>query len=74
MEKLEATLRGAFKSFTIWFNGLMATALAAIPVATTMLPQLQGTVPDNVYKWMLLATIVGNFILRLKTNKALKDK
>jgi len=74
MDKLKATIKGAFKSFTIWFNGIMAAALALVPAASAMLPQLQGAVPDQVYKWLMLTTIIGNFVLRVKTDKPLHEK
>ena len=74
MQKIIATVRGSFKSFTMWFNGVMASVLAAFPVLHDSLPQLSDYLTQDIYKKLMAVTIVGNIILRVKTNKALHEK
>ena len=74
MDKLKASIRGAFKSFTMWFNAIMATAIAALPSLHDALPSLQQYIDPAFYKHLFVVTIVGNILLRVKTNKALHDK
>ncbi len=72
--KISADLSRAHKSFTIWFNGLMAIAVTALPMAQDNLPQLQDYFPANFYHYLMGALIVGNIALRFKTNGALAEK
>lgn len=72
MDTLKAKLAGARKSLTIWFNGC---ALALLPLVTNIqdvLPTLQQFAPD--IKWFAMAVILGNALLRFKTNNGLEHK
>ncbi len=71
---VKAHLKGALRSFTIWFNALMAIAVTALPVAQDSFPQLQDYLPTNLYHWAMGALIVGNLLLRVKTNCSLAEK
>ena len=62
------------KSMTIWFNGLMLTLMEVIPFAQDQFPQLQAYVSPNFYKHAMIALVVGNIILRFKTNSKLSNK
>ena len=73
-DKVYADLKRAHHSFTIWFNGLMGTAVVVLPALQDQLPQLQEYVPANLYHYAMGTLIVGNIILRFKTNSALADK
>ena len=67
------TIKAWWKSMTIWFNSAL-TALAAIVTSPDLMSQLQlvkAYVPDNIYKWLFLVTIVGNLLLRKKTNSGI---
>ena len=64
----------AHKSLTIWFNGIMGAAVVALPIAQDNFAQLQDYLPANPYHSMMGAVVVGNIILRFKTNGALAEK
>lgn len=72
--KLSADAAKAHKSLTIWFNSIMGMAVVAMPALQDQLPQLQGYLPANLYHYAMGMLIVGNIILRFKTNGALADK
>lgn len=74
LSKIKADLVRAHKSFTIWFNGIMGMAVVFLPLAQEQLPQLQDYLPASLYHYGMGALIVGNIILRFKTNGALADK
>ena len=60
-------LKGAYKSFTIWFNsvGLLLLSLA---VTDPLLVEYMGE------HGLILVVITGNMILRFKTSDSLADK
>ena len=65
---------GASKSWTIWFNGICGTLMALLPMVQEYLPYLQQALTPNAYRWMLIGFVVGNVLLRIKTDSALIDK
>lgn len=67
-------LKGCYKSFTIWFNGLALSFLSLFELFHDSLPELSQYVPDNIYKKVGLAIVVGNLALRFKTSKPLQEK
>lgn len=71
-------ISGCFKSWTMWFNGLLAIALpfADQLVAQLMvaLPQLKEFLGTNIYMKVGLLAVILNMMLRAKTTTALKDK
>ena len=71
---MKNTLHGAFKSWTIWFNGLVATVLVALPMIQDALPLLAQYLDNAIYKQIGLVVVVINLLLRIKTTKALADK
>lgn len=71
---MKDTIMGAFKSMTIWFNTLVAAFIFALPELQMALPQMAGYLPIEIYKWLALAVILSNIVLRFKTNEALKHK
>ncbi len=74
LSKLRANLVKAHKSMTIWFNGVMAAAVVALPMLQEQMPQLQEYLPASLYHYGMGALIVGNIVLRFKTNGALAEK
>ena len=74
MNKIIPHLRGAIKSWTIRFNAISAAVLGAIPILQNQLPQFQEYINDADYKKIAFWLIIGNTILRVKTNKSLADK
>jgi hypothetical protein len=72
--QVKDTLIGASKSFTIWFNGLVLAALPVLDYAAGVLPQLQQYIGPETYKLAGLVVIIGNILLRFKTNTPLADK
>lgn len=67
-------LAGALRSWTIWFNNTFGVALLLIPVIQEQMPNLQPYFDANTYKYLMLALIVGNILLRFKTTVALENK
>lgn len=72
--RIKADLVKAHRSWTIWFNSAMGAVVVALPMAQDSLPQLQDYLPANLYHYLMGALIVGNILLRFKTNAALADK
>ncbi len=70
MEKL----KGAWKSLTIWFNGVVLAIVPMIDTVKENLPALgQYMTPENL-KVVGLAVLVLNIVLRFKTNRSLAEK
>lgn len=67
-------LKNAWKSLTIWFNGLLAAFVAGAPVLQEQLPQLASYIPADVYKQCMFVAIIGNIMLRFRTSNSLADK
>lgn len=77
-DSMRDTVRGAWRSVTIWFNAVLATLLVIVPEAASYavanLPQLQPYIPENVYKLLMLVALVGNIALRFKTSRPLDQR
>lgn len=71
---LKPKLQKLHKSATIWFNSVGATIVVGLPQAQDMFPNLMGHIPDKFYHYGMAVLVVGNILLRFKTNKALQDK
>lgn len=67
-------LRGAFRSYTIWFNSVAATALPALDYAQSNLSIIKEVLPEHWYGLFVAAVFAGNVVLRFKTNCDLGDK
>ncbi len=74
LAKLKADVVKVHKSMTIWFNSVMGMMVVGLPVAQDSMPQLQEYLPAGLYHYLMGALIVGNILLRFKTNGALADK
>lgn len=72
MEELKAWLRGAAKSVTMWWNSVCGVVAAVITDLPNVLPDIAHVVSPEIYKWLLFANIIGNMLLRVKTNTSLK--
>ena len=71
-------IRGAFKSLTMWVNGLF---LAAFPFANEIvsgvqdnLPQMSQYIPENIFKTLGVIVVVFNIYLRVRTKRSLEEK
>jgi hypothetical protein len=73
-KKFQAGAARAHTSLTIWFNSLMGALVVGLPYAQDSLPQLQEYLPANLYHDLMGALVVGNILLRFKTDRALADK
>lgn len=68
-------LKNSWKSFTIWFNGLMLAVVPFIDQAKELVPQLENYIDEHIFKQLMLWLIVGgNVLLRFKTSKDLAEK
>lgn len=74
MKKFIEMLKGSAKSLTIWFNGLLGSALVAVPLVQDSLPQLQDYLSTADYKRLVGVLVIGNILLRFKTAKPLDQK
>jgi hypothetical protein len=69
-----AKLRGALRSWTVWFNSLAALAWAFLPDLLDWMPSVAPYVDEGIYKKAMLVLLVGNLALRFKTRHGLGDK
>ena len=67
-------IKGAWRSWVIWTNGIAGTLVVLLPVAQDSFPQLQQYIPANVYQWGMAIVIAANIILRFKTTMDLSEK
>lgn len=67
-------LRGAWRSATVWFNSTLLAMLPLFEAVKSSVPELQSYLPDSAYKWVGLAVVVGNLLLRFKTNTDLAHR
>lgn len=73
-DAFRADIAKAHKSLTLWFNSILGAAIVLLPMVQAQLPQLQGALPDNLYKYAAFLLAVGNGLLRFKTDRALREK
>ena len=67
-------VKGAWRSWTIWFNGVGIAIVGFWPDLVSNFPTLQGYVSESIFKGTMGAILVINLILRFKTTKDLADK
>lgn len=75
---MNAKIRGALKSVTMWVNALF---LALYPFASKIasglhdsMPALSEYLPTNIYKGVGIALVVFNLYQRTRTNQSLEAK
>lgn len=71
---MKKKIRGAKRSLTIWINSAFASISVALPIAQDQIPQVKPFIPPEIYHYMLMFVIVGNVLLRFRTNKGLDEK
>lgn len=74
LKNLKEDLKRAHLSLTLWFNGVAGTLVVALPEAQASFPQLQEYIPADTYRLVMGVLIVGNMLLRFRTDKALRAK
>ena len=75
MGTLNDKLTGAWKSFTIWFNGFWMVIIPLFDQAKDFLPQIKDYIDQSTFNHVMLFLIVaGNILLRFKTKHDLADK
>jgi hypothetical protein len=67
-------IRNAWRSWTIWFNGIMAVTIPALPLLADQIPQMQPFLSPALYQWIGGLIVLANIALRFKTNSSLADK
>jgi hypothetical protein len=75
-------VKQAWKSWTIWFNGLLASGaslLLSLPIDSVIsyMPQFQPYLEDALFRNIMVGLIAVNgvnVLLRFKTTKRLSDK
>jgi hypothetical protein len=73
---IKERLKGAWKSITIWVNGILAGLVVMWPdiqaaLANTDFEPYVGAVAA---RWVMLAIVVLNIIIRFRTTKGLEQK
>ena len=68
------TLQGAFKSWTMWINGLILGLPYLLDNFAIMQPILQAVLPENYYVKVLYWLPLINMALRIKTGMSLAAK
>ena len=64
-------MKAYWKSLTIWFNGVLLTLVEAVPMLAEQLPAMKAYLPDDIYRWAFLVLVVGNLLIRARTNTAI---
>jgi hypothetical protein len=67
-------LKRIHTSMTIWFNGVVGMVALYLPELLTLMPQLQEYMEAPDYATWMKVLLIGNFLLRFKTTKAMRDK
>lgn len=71
-------LRGAWRSTTVWVNGILLTlwpfAGDLVIAAHQYLPDLAQFLPADIYKWVGGVIAVFNIIQRARTTQSLAEK
>lgn len=68
----ETEAKRIWQSMTLWFNAALTTVVPLLPVLMEQLPTLKAYMPDNMYKWAFIIAVVGNALLRFKTNSPVR--
>lgn len=67
-------LKRIHKSVTIWLIAVVGLLSEAVPQITAFMPDLQPYLPEPNYQVLMRVLLIGGFVLRFKTTKALRDK
>lgn len=67
-------LRNAWRSKTVWFNGLLLLALAFSDQILAALPGLQQYLPADLYQRIGMVAGIANLVLRFVTAHPLEAK
>lgn len=68
------SIKNMWKSWVIWFNGLLAFILTLSDYVISVFPQIEPYIPEGKAKQFILFVNVINLALRFKTNKPLSEK
>ena len=67
-------MKAFWKSLTIWFNSAVAALAVMLPDLLLQLPAMQAYVPTDIYRWLFIVTVLGNVLIRFRTNTAVGVK
>lgn len=67
-------LRGSLRSATVWINSGLLAMLPFYEDIKGSMTELQPYLPDNIYKWMGVAVVVLNIVMRFRTRVPLEHK
>ncbi len=73
-ESFKAKAVNCHRSLTIWFNSIIGALIVGLPQLQDSLPQLQGYIPEDAYRQLTTLVLIGNMLLRFRTNKPLEEK
>lgn len=67
-------LKNAWKSLTIWFNGIAMALLGMMDTLKENLPFAQTYLTPDMLKYAAIGIVAANVLLRFRTSKSLADK
>ncbi|HLP99202.1 MAG TPA: hypothetical protein VK149_12245 [Sideroxyarcus sp.] len=71
---LRDDLKRIHRSMTMWFLAAVGFLSEVVPQLVAYMPQLQAYLPEASYQAYMRVLLIGAFILRFKTDKALRHK
>ncbi|HEX4918036.1 MAG TPA: hypothetical protein VFV43_09090 [Limnobacter sp.] len=71
---MKKQIRGAIRSLTVQFNALMGCVIVALPDLMQAMPAFQEFMGEDAYKKLSAILVLGNILLRGKTNKPLAER
>ena len=69
-----ATIKGAWKSLTVRFGGLLMILPDALPMIKDQWPTIAPFIPDALESRVMNVIALGILLLRVRTTKSLADK
>lgn len=67
-------LKGAWRSFTVWFNVVFGAIVTNFDTIRDSLPQLQPYLTPGLFGKLMVAGFIVNVLLRFKTSQSLAAK
>lgn len=73
-DHVRATLKGAWKSLTVWFAGILAAAPLVLPMVQENFKDFAPYIPDALESKAMQAIAVLIVLLRIRTTTSLANK
>jgi len=73
-EHVRATIKGAWKSLTVWFAGVLAAAPIVLPMVQENFRDFAPYIPDALESKVMQAVALVIVLLRIHTTTSLAEK